>query len=144
MTTNHLTTLGDLANFPGTHDKDRYARMVRYEILRVLDIADLTPGEVLILRGCHRLTDRTEPLETTRSRLKVALDLCSASTGARWRVDGVFQRHGEWVVREAGLFSNPHQGAELLGRGVITGFDPATCTCFDQPEATCFAAVHTV
>lgn len=143
---NHLTRLAELANYPGTHDKDRYAREVRAEIQKVLDIAPLTPSERLILSGCHRLTSRTEPIETTRDRLRIALDLCTAFTPYRWR-------SGSWVTpqdettahwRQGELFSSPGEGMELMSRGVIDGFDPNTCTCQDQPEAICFAAAHTV
>lgn len=141
---NHLTALADKANYPGTHDKDRYAREVRIELLKVLDTADLSPGEELVLRGCHRLTDRTQPVELTRDRLKVALDLCTTNSLHRWRTDTTFERHGETVTREGALFSSPKVGLELMRRGVITDFDPAVCTCYDQPEAACFAAVHTV
>lgn len=141
---NHLATLADKANYPGTHDKDRYAREVRIELLKALDATDLSPGEELILRGCHRLTDRTQPVEITRDRLKVALDLCAANTRRSWRVDTTFERHGEIVTREGKLFSTPKVGSELLRRGIITDFDPSVCTCYDQPEAACFATVHII
>ena len=142
----YLTPLAELANYPGTHDKDRYAREVRAELLKVLNAATLTPSERLILSGCHRLTSRTESIETTRDRLRIALDLCTAYSPFRWRV-------GAWIVdpdegtqrwREGELFSSPGEGLALTSHGIIDGFDPATCTCQDQPEAICFATVHTV
>ena len=142
----YLTPLTELANYPGTHDKDRYARDVRAELQTVLNAAPLTPSERLILSGCHRLTARTESIETTRDRLRIALDLCTAYSPYRWRSGSWVETHdGDpryW--RQGELFSSPGQGLELMRVGVIDGFDPNTCTCQDQPEAICFAAVHTV
>lgn len=142
----HLAPLTELAIYPGTHDKDRYAREVRAEIQKVLNAAPLAPSERLILSGCHRLTARTESIETTRDRLRIALDLCTAYSPYRWRKGQAIVRDGELVCewRPARLFSSPREGLELMSLGVIDGFDPNTCTCQDQPEAICFAAVHTV
>lgn len=102
---NHLTSLADLAKYPGTHDKDRYARKVRRELRRALEAIEApdTPHG-LVLEGCLRLTDRTEPIETTRRRLWLTLDLHSLLTGTRWYTEEDFEtelkRRG--IVDESG------------------------------------------
>lgn len=87
-----ISKLADLAKYPGTHDKDRYARNVRAELrntLRTMETRDNPVG--LVVEGCLRLTDRTEPIETTRRRLWVALDLLSVLSGTPWYTEEDFE-----------------------------------------------------
>lgn len=141
-----IAHLADLAIYPGTHDKDRYARSVRSAIRSLLEAtAETMPaGPRMVLEGCLRLTSRTEPVETTQTRLRVALDILTTLTGQRWRGEQTFKVDGEWVTRTAGQFSNPVDAANILSRGIITGFDPIACTCHTSPTTVCFAAVHEV
>ena len=138
----NLKPLVELASFPGTHDKDRYARTVRQELRTAMEGA--APGPLLVMQGVLRLTDRRDPVADNQHRLCVALDVISSMTGVGWRGDVLVLVDGDLVLRKGSLFSNPSFGQELVDSGIITGFDPANCTCSTLPEALCFAAVHNV
>lgn len=140
----NLEPLADLASFPGTHDKDRYARAVRQQIRVVMGGGIHTEGVHLVLNGLLRIIDRRDPVTENQRRLSTALDVISTMTGVGWRKDATLLIDGDAVPRKGSLFSNPAAGQELVGRGVITGFDPANCTCWEWPEEICFAATHNV
>lgn len=143
----NLYTLPQLATFPGTHDRDRYARTVRAELRKVMDEVDndsnASAAVVLVLHGLLRLTDRRESVAQTRERLCVGLDLLATLTGQLWRLDTP-THHQEQPIREAGLFSNPSAGKELVDRGVLIDFDPFTCVCIEQPQNICFSNIHEI
>ena len=135
-----MRSLAELATYPGTHDKDRYARTVRQELRTAMEEA--APGPLLVLQGVLRLIDRREPVAANQRRLCVALDVITTLTGTGWRGNVQVLVDGDLVLREAPLFSSPATGRELVASGAITDFDPDSCTCSASPEDICFAAVH--
>lgn len=137
-----IEPLAELATYPGTHDKDRYARAVRKEARVAMQEAD--QEEQLVLHGVLRIINRKDSVAENQKRLAVALDTIASMTGVRWRRDVIIDVDGESITRKGSLFSNPATGNYLVERGIIFEFNPDECTCRTQPEAICFAAVHII
>lgn len=137
----NIITLAELALFPGTHDKDRYARTIRQELRVAMEGA--SPAPLMVLQGTLRLIDRRDPVPTNQQRLKVALDTICALDNTRWRRDTTITADGEVITRKAHLFANPTLGAELLSKNIVSAIN-TTCMCITHPEAMCFANVHTI